>query len=282
MSPELAERLDFARTLAVDAGRRTLRWFPGLLPFASPSGVDAPEPVGAERKGDGSIVTRADRDAEGFIRDRLAEAFPLDALLGEELGARPGSSSFRWVIDPIDGTASFALGVPLSGTIIGIEEAGKPAAGAIFLPALGELVWGGPGAGAWHAMLAPTQAPGAVSSRPARVSLTRSLREATLCSTSLDYFVARDQGNLYPRLQAAFGQTRGWSDCYALVLLITGRVDAVVEPKVGQWDVCGAIPIIEAAGGRATDFAGHADTRSGSFLASNAVLHDAALDLVRP
>lgn len=276
MSPELARRLDFARALAIDAGRRTLRWFPAPLPFATPGAAHAPDPLGAERKGDGSIVTRADLDAESYMRDRLAHEFPLDAVLGEEFGARDGSSPFRWVIDPIDGTASFALGVPLFGTIIGIEDSGLPAAGAVFLPALGEIVWGS-AAGAWHAMLTPSQADPGPAARPARVSSTPSLDRATLCSTSLDYFARAGCPALYPRLQAAVAQTRGWSDCYAFVLLATGRVDAVVEPKVGPWDVCGLIPIIEGAGGRATDFSGARSTRSGTIVASNGLVHSPLL-----
>lgn len=272
ISPELARRLDFARALAVDAGRRTLRRFPAPLPFATPTTAEAHEPLCAERKGDGSIVTAADRDAESFLRDRLASLFPGDSVLGEELGSLPGSTPFRWVIDPIDGTASFALGVPLFGTIIGIEEAGEPAAGAVFLPALGEIVWGS-AAGAWHAMLGPAQADPGPAVRPARVSATPALDCATLCSTSLDYFVRAGNPGLYPRLQEVVAQTRGWSDCFALVLLATGRVDAVVEPKVAPWDVCGLIPIIEGAGGRATDFAGARSTRGGNLAASNGRVH---------
>ena len=75
--------------------------------------------LAVERKGDSSPVTEADKGSELLIRERLAESFPDDAILGEEFPDQIGTSGFRWILDPIDGTKSFIHGVPLFGTLIG-------------------------------------------------------------------------------------------------------------------------------------------------------------------
>ena len=84
-------------------------------------------------------MTAADRRAEEHLRSRIAAAFPDDAILGEELPERPGTSGFRWILDPIDGTKSFIHGVPLYGTLVGLEHDGEPVLGVIRIPALDEV-----------------------------------------------------------------------------------------------------------------------------------------------
>ena len=116
---EITRRLDAAVRLAHGAGAGIMRH------FASWSDHRA---IGLEIKHDGSPVTLADREAERCIRDALAKEFPRDAVLGEEYGETGGDSGYRWVVDPIDGTTSFVCGVPLFGTLIGIEQAGVPVA----------------------------------------------------------------------------------------------------------------------------------------------------------
>src|SRR5687768_9387255 len=70
-----------------------------------------------ERKGDGSTVTQADRDAETRMRDWIVRRFPNDGILGEEFPEHQPGAARRWIIDPIDGTFSFIRGVPLWGTL---------------------------------------------------------------------------------------------------------------------------------------------------------------------
>src|SRR5947209_20285788 len=86
---ELNHLLSFSVELAREAGEITLKYFRAALT--------------PERKADGSFVTRADREAEAFIRARLAEKFPDDAVLGEEEGMREGTSGRRWIVEPLDG-----------------------------------------------------------------------------------------------------------------------------------------------------------------------------------
>src|ERR1700678_1462751 len=77
--------------------------------------------VAVEWKLDQSPVTIADREAEQLLRTTLLGAFPDDGFLGEEFGDHPGKSGYRWIVDPIDGTRSFVRGVPLWGTLVGLE-----------------------------------------------------------------------------------------------------------------------------------------------------------------
>ncbi|NQT37516.1 MAG: hypothetical protein HQ581_08510, partial [Planctomycetes bacterium] len=104
---ETRPRLELALEAARQAGEITLRYF-------------RREDLQVERKGDDSPVTEADRQAEQHLRERIAEAFPDDAILGEEFPERAGTSGYRWILDPIDGTKSFIHGVPLYGTLVGV------------------------------------------------------------------------------------------------------------------------------------------------------------------
>src|ERR1051325_3296081 len=133
---ELGRLLDFALSIARDAGAITDRYFGGSFVV--------------DRKADDSFVTQADREAERLIRRAIEEAFPDDSILGEEEGTRTGSSNRRWIIDPIDGTYSFVHGVPLYGVLIGLEIEAEPALGVVNLPSLGELVYAARGLGCFR------------------------------------------------------------------------------------------------------------------------------------
>ncbi len=106
--PDTAARLDLALAAAREAGRSTLNYFLRAN-------------LAVELKADDSPVTIADRQAELAMRARISERFPDDAILGEEFPERPGTSGYRWILDPIDGTKSFIHGVPLYGTLVGVE-----------------------------------------------------------------------------------------------------------------------------------------------------------------
>src|SRR5205085_3331908 len=106
--------------------------------------------VAVEWKPDESPVTVADRTAEQALRTRLTAAFPGDGFVGEEFGDTPGSSGYRWIIDPIDGTRSFVRGIPIWATMIGLEHQGELVAGVVYLPALKQIYHALRGAGAYR------------------------------------------------------------------------------------------------------------------------------------
>src|SRR5262252_1814958 len=98
--------------------------------------------LGVERKTDGTIVTAADRGAEKLMREMIGRKFPEHGVVGEEFGSERADAEYVWVLDPVDGTISFASGVPLFGTLIALKHGGQPVLGIIHQPVLGELVLG--------------------------------------------------------------------------------------------------------------------------------------------
>src|SRR5690349_14469468 len=100
--------------------------------------------LSVETKADGSPVTVADRASEQRARDWLAERFPEDGVLGEELGEHLPGARRRWILDPIDGTRTFVRGAPLWGTLVALAEGEEILAGAAYFPAVGELLVAAP------------------------------------------------------------------------------------------------------------------------------------------
>src|SRR5262249_8374850 len=137
MDANLSARLRLACDAAREAAQLTLQYF-----RASDLRIDL--------KQDSSPVTIADREAEQLLRRRIAGEFPEDGILGEEFGEHGGTSGYRWILDPIDGTKSFIHGVPLYAVLIGVEHAGQSCIGVIQIPALDEMVYAAQGGGAWH------------------------------------------------------------------------------------------------------------------------------------
>lgn len=246
--PELFGRMEFAADLAKAAGAVALRHFQTELVI--------------EEKADRSPVTIADRECERLIRERISAAYPDDGIFGEELGETPGKSGWRWVVDPIDGTKSFVQGVPLFGVLIGLERAEGPEVGAVYLPALSELVCGARGEGSWW------------NGRRARVSSVDRLADACLSYTSVKTFeeAGPDRLAAWTRLCDASRLQRGWGDCYGHVLVATGRAEVMLDPILSPWDCAALLPILEEAGGTFTDWRGGRTIHGGSGISTNGKL----------
>ena len=251
---ELEELLDFALSLARGAGEITLKYFKQSLK--------------PERKGDGSPVTIADREAERFIRGQIEEKFPQDAILGEEEAARVGRSGRQWIIDPIDGTYSFVRGVPLYGVLVGLEIGEEVVLGVVNLPALGEIVYAARGMGCfWNDVRA-------------RVSQTEKLEDALLLSTDFGICERYGFGRAAESLGRRAGARRTWGDCYGHVLVATGRAEIMLDPVMNVWDCAPLLPILEEAGGTFTDWKGHKTIRGGNAISTNGVLFEEVLKAV--
>jgi histidinol phosphatase-like enzyme (inositol monophosphatase family) len=260
-SDELTARLHLGLTAAREAGRLTLEHFQR-------------EGLEVERKADQSPVTIADRGAEQLLRDRITAEFPDDGILGEELGERPGTSGFRWILDPIDGTKSFIHGVPLYGTLVGIEQQSRPAAGIIHIPALDETAYAAVGQGAWYVR-------GAESPRAAHVSRTPKLAESLFVTSEVISFARRGAPQVFEHLQAECRLTRTWGDCYGYLMVATGRAELMVDPIMNVWDAAAILPIIAEAGGTFTDWRGKPTIHSGEGIATNGLVLDEVLRITR-
>jgi histidinol phosphatase-like enzyme (inositol monophosphatase family) len=259
---ELKQRLDFAVAAAEDAGRLILSYY-----------QDAGLTV--ELKGDASPVTVADRGAEELLRETISAAFPEDGILGEELEDKPSANGMQWILDPIDGTKSFVHGVPLFGTLIGLECDGRVVAGVCRLPALDEVVYAAVGQGAWWQT-------GTDDPRSARVSTVSELSEALLCVTTITSWEKIGRQDAFENLLAVAGLARGWGDCYGHILVATGRAEVIVDPQMNAWDAAALVPILQEAGGHFVDWTGKVSIYGGNGLSVNGQLKDAVLELIKP
>src|SRR5262245_12600052 len=251
--PDLRRLLAVAQDAAFVGGRRTLAYFG--------TGTAA-----AEAKADHTPVTLADRESERLIRAIIAREFPDHAVLGEEDGETAGTAPVRWIVDPLDGTRTFVRGVPLYGTLIGVEVRGELSVGVVYLPALDEMVAAARGLGCtWNG-------------RPCRVSATAALAEALAVVT--DERAARARSAAWDRVVTSTAMQRTWADCYGYVLVATGRAEVALDPAMNVWDCAALLPIVEEAGGRFTDWSGRRTIHGGEAVATNGVLHDQVLALL--
>ncbi len=212
-----------------------------------------------ERKGDGSPVTVADREAERAARDWIAERFPGDGVIGEEFGRTEGMTGRTWLLDPVDGTRTFVRGVPLWGSLVAIVEGETVLAGAASFPALGESIIAAPGQGCWH------------NAARCGVSGTNRLRDALVLTSDAHGFTA-EHGPGWQRLASSAATVRTWGDCYGYLLVATGRAEVMADGRLGPWDIACFIPIIAEAGGVITDLEGRSGWRITNALASNAAV----------
>jgi histidinol phosphatase-like enzyme (inositol monophosphatase family) len=252
---DLQHLLDFAVDIAREAGAITYRYYQGSFV--------------AERKADNSFVTIADREAEAYLRSRIAEAYPDDEILGEEGGQKPGSSNRRWILDPIDGTYSFVHGVPIYGVLIGVELDDEAVIGVVNLPALGDLVYAARGLGCFW------------NGEAARVSSTSSIDQALLLSTDFGVCEEYGFGPAAEALQQRVQARRTWGDCYGHVLVATGRADIMLDPVMNVWDCAPLLPILEEAGGTFTDWTGTRTIHGGNAISTNGLLFDEVMKVVR-
>ena len=226
-----------------------------------------------ERKPDMTPVTEADTAVERALSEHLAEARPGDAVLGEEYGERHSDGQRRWVLDPIDGTKNFVRGIPVWATLIALQDGDAPAVGVVSAPALGRRWWGSRGGGAYVD-------DGSATARRLHVSAVAQLADAQLSITGFGYWEEQGRLDAAIALIRACWRTRGLGDFWHHMLVAEGAVDIAVEPTVSLWDLAAPQVIVEEAGGCFTDLAGVATPAGGDALATNGLLHEAALEVV--
>ncbi len=207
-----------------------------------------------ERKADSTPVTEADRAVETELRRVLTAERPRDAILGEEQGVTSSGGERRWILDPIDGTRSYARGIPTWATLVALEELGNVCLGVVSAPALGRRWWAERGAGAF------------ANGEPISVSTVDRVEDAVLCLP------------LEPRLTAIAARAwhaRGLGDFWGHMLVAEGAVDGTVDGAFGlsEWDLAAVQVIVEEAGGRFSDFSGARRIDAGTAITSNGLLH---------
>ena len=216
-------------------------------------------------------VTAADRLSEERMREVLARRRPEDGILGEEFGARAGTSGLTWVLDPIDGTRGYLSGTPTWGVLISVRDAEGVLYGIIDQPYIGERFEGG---------LGRSRVKGPMGEAQLGVRAPRPLSQAILFSTFPEIGTA-EEGAAFRRVAPGAKLVRYGTDCYAYALIAAGQIDLVIEAGLQAYDVQAPIAVIEAAGGIVTDWQGRPALEGGRILAAaSRELHAEALALL--
>lgn len=250
--PDLTPYRQFMTELALKSGD-FIRPF-----FANPDLV-------VEIKSDDSPVTLADKGAEELMRGLISKRFPEHGIIGEEYGSERADAEWVWVLDPIDGTKSFATACPLFGTLIALQYRGEPVLGAIHQPILGQLLIG-------------DGTSSELNGRRVRCRATTRLSDATLLTSDPLNPAKYQKGPAWEVLMRKARLVRTWGDCYGYLLLASGWADVMTDPIMNPWDIAALIPVIRGAGGVITDWQGRTPVGAESIIASTTqALHDEVL-----
>ena len=256
-----AEYLEFACRLAELGGE-------SILPqFRRPLAVDN------KKKGnDYDPVTEADRAAERAMREEIRERYPAHGILGEEFGFESGNG-LTWVLDPIDGTRGFVMGLLHWGTLVALFDGQRPVVGVIRQPVLDET-FAGDGTCAVY-----------TRGREERTLATRpcpTLGEALAGTTTPEMFRTERQVAGFGRIRQLARGMRYGTDCYLYAMLALGLADLVIESSLKPYDVQALIPVVEGSGGVITDWDGGNPAMGGDVLATgDPRLHELALAELR-
>jgi histidinol-phosphatase len=195
-------------------------------------------------------------------------------VLGEEFGTE-GTSSRRWIVDPIDGTANYVRGNPIWATLIALEEADELRVGVVSAPALGMRWWAARGEGAFASTPSTEH-------HVIHVSDVSDIGEAQLCYSDIaSWDEYRGSSEEFLELGRRVWRTRGIGDFWQHMLVAEGAADIATEPIVNLWDLAAVLVIVEEAGGRFTDLDGNRTAAGGTALSTNGRLHDEVLASLR-
>jgi myo-inositol-1(or 4)-monophosphatase len=266
MAPRLSAHLTIMANAAQRAAKQLLRDFSEV------------EQLQVSIKGPSDFVSQADLKAEAMIKQDLNKARPGYAFLMEESGGSGSDNwTWRWVVDPLDGTTNFLHGMPHWAISIGLErrlpDGGvEMAAGVVYAPAADEMFWAEKGSGAF------------MNDRRLRVSARRDLSQAVF-ATGIPFAVApprqrfafaRTLGTLMPQVA---GIRRFGAAALDLAWVAAGRFDGYWEIGIKPWDIAAGILLVREAGGYVTDPEGR-DQIGADIVSANPHLHPKLLEAV--
>lgn len=226
-----------------------------------------------ELKGYADPVTEYDKKCESIIVNELQKLYPESSFLAEEMGEISSESSIRWIIDPLDGTVNFIHSIPFVAVSIGLEVEGNIVGGVIYNPILDELYYGILGEGAF------------MNGKRIFVSNV-SLPQHSLVVTGFPYHREGRIEELIKPLRKILYEYQGFrrlgSACMDLVYVARGSFEVFYEENLKPWDTAAGKIIVEEAGGRVTDyFGGEFTINSRTIVASNGVIHNLILDILK-
>ncbi len=245
MKTETQQLLTFARGLAQSAGQ-------AIIPhFRSTLAVDNKLTQGWDP------VTAGDRAAEHMMRTEIEKAFPTHGIIGEEFGTKTGTSPYTWVLDPIDGTRAFVIGLPTWATLVGLYRDGMPFLGVMNQPFVGDMFYGSEEG----AFLDHRGHPRALKCAP-----PKPLAHALLGTTSPHLY--NDEQRL-ATLRNGVQLMRYGGDAYFFSLVAAGHLDIAMDAGLQIYDIAALIPIIRGAGGVVGTWDGKDEAGGGNIIAAS-------------
>lgn len=229
------------------------------------------EDVGLKQASD--FVTRVDRDSETTIINTIKKRFPDHFILAEESIKETETDTFRWIIDPLDGTTNYIHGYPVFSVSIALQYRKEIILGVIFDPLKNELFSAEKGKEAF------------LNGHPINVSAVSTL-QSSLITTGFPFrkkeFID-DYLKLFKNIfNKASDLRRAGSAALDLAYVACGRCEAFFEIGLSPWDVAAGSIIIKEAGGIVTDFGGGKDyLLTGNIVAGNPAVHEKILREVK-
>lgn len=251
--------LNFAISLAKEAGQIQMKHYGKIHKV--------------EYKGEINPVTEVDRLCDILISQKITEKFPDHDILTEENGHKIKGASWKWIIDPLDGTTNYFHGFPYFCVSIALEVDGDVKIGVVYNPVLDELFYAQKGRGAY------------LNGKRLQVSNTSKLEKGFL-ATGFPYDL-REHADFYLRyfrefITKSFAIRRGGSAALDLSYLAAGRFDGFWELKLQPWDVAAGSLLILEAGGKVSDFRGNPfNIYLREILASNGLIHNEMLGVIQ-
>ena len=243
--------LDFALSLAKSSGELVLPFYRRPIHIEDKNlalGVAEFDPV-----------TAADKAVEELIRREVEHRYPGHGILGEEYGSTRPEAPYQWIIDPIDGTRAFMMGLPTWGTLIGLTHHSRPVLGVMGQGFTNEVFW---------STRDGARTSGPLGEQPLRVRPCAGLATAILGCTSPNLFKTAHERARFEAVVPRTKMMRFGGDCYLYAMLAAGQADLVIEAGLKSFDVAAMIPIIERAGGIITTWAGGPALAGGQIIAA--------------
>jgi myo-inositol-1(or 4)-monophosphatase len=227
---------------------------------------------GVKIKGPTQIQTAMDLGAEKIILNLLKKSFPKASFWSEEAGKIGKQDGDLWIVDPLDGTTNYALGLKSYCASIALARNGKIVLGVVAVPDTGQLFWAESGKGAWE------------GKKKLQVSKKSKLDEA---------FLTFCHGSRLPDLKTAVKLYQAFklkgleyrqigSAALELSLVACGRTEAINIPGANLYDVAASALLVQEAGGKVTDFTGKLwQAHPSDLLAANSLIHAKILAIIK-
>jgi myo-inositol-1(or 4)-monophosphatase len=226
----------------------------------------------SNKEGINNLVTEVDHKSEEVIFGIIKEAFPDHHILSEESGEIVQDSSYKWIIDPIDGTVNYANGIPICCVSIGIEKEGKMVLGAVYNPFINELFFAERGEGA------------TLNEKKIQVSNQSDLIKSCMVTGFPYTYLDMPNGPLQvfeKFIRKGIPVRRLGSAAIDLCWVAAGRFDGFYEHKLSAWDSAAGFIIVEEAGGKVTDLKGdYYNPYQPGIIATNGKIHDELIRVV--